>query len=69
MAVTSKAKGRVRPKKRAGRKMKPKKAIKRRSAAAAALAGPLYRKRVVKSAKAYTRKAKARMPDEEGEEA
>jgi stalled ribosome alternative rescue factor ArfA len=69
MAVTSKAKGRVKPKKRAGRKMKPKKTVKRRSAAAAALASPLYRKRVVRSAKAYSRKRSGRMPDEEGEQA
>jgi stalled ribosome alternative rescue factor ArfA len=67
MAVTSKAKGRVRPKKRAGRK--PKKTVKRRSAAAAALASPLYRKRVVRSGKAYNRKGKARTPEEEGEQA
>ena len=67
MAVTSDAKGRSRPKKRAGRKMKPKKTVKRRSAAAAALATPLYRKRVVKSAKAYTRKAKAPALEDEGE--
>ena len=69
MAVTSKAKGRVKPKKRASRKMKPKKTVKRRSAAAAALAGPLYRKRVLRSAKAYSRKGTARTPDEEGEQA
>ena len=69
MAVTSKVKGRVRPKKRGGRKMKPKKTVKRRSAAAAALAGPLYRKRVVRSAKAYSRKGTAQTPDEEGEQA
>jgi len=69
MAVTSKAKGRVKPKKRASRKMKPKKTVKRRSAAAAALASPLYRKRVVRSAKAYSRKGSGRMPDEEGEQA
>ena len=69
MAVTSKVKGRVRPKKRGGRKMKPKKTVKRRSAAAAALAGPLYRKRVVRSAKDYSRKESGRMPEEEGEEA
>jgi stalled ribosome alternative rescue factor ArfA len=67
MAVTSDAKGRARPKKRAGRKMKPKKTVKRRSAPAAALATPLYRKRVVKSAKAYRRKAKASAPEDEGE--
>ena len=68
MAVTSKAKGRVKPKKRASRKMKPKKTVKRRSAAAA-LASPRYRKRVVRSAKAYSRKGSGRMPDEEGEQA
>ena len=67
MAVTSK-KGRARPKQRTGRKMKAKKTAKRRSAAAAALATPLYRKRVVKSAKAYSRKGKARQ-HEEAEEA
>jgi stalled ribosome alternative rescue factor ArfA len=63
MAVTSK-KGRARPKQRTGRKMKVKKTVKRRSAAAAALATPLYRKRVVKSAKAYSRKGKARLREE-----
>jgi hypothetical protein len=63
MAVTSK-KGRARPKQRTGRKMKLKKTVKRRSAAAAALATPLYRKRVVKSAKAYSRKGKARLREE-----
>jgi stalled ribosome alternative rescue factor ArfA len=63
MAVTSKQ-GRARPKQRTGRKMKPKKPPKRRSAAAAALATPLYRKRVVKSAKAYSRKDKARSLEE-----
>lgn len=68
MAVTS-SKGRARPKKSTGRKMKAKRAIKRRSAAAAALASPRYRKRVVTSAKAYRRKGKARTRGEEGEEA
>jgi stalled ribosome alternative rescue factor ArfA len=68
MAVTS-GKRRARPKKRAGRKMKVKKTVKRRSAAAAALAGPLYRKRVVRSAKAYSRKGSARTRGEESEEA
>lgn len=63
MAITPK-KGRARPKQRTGRKMKPKKRPKRRSAAAAALATPLYRKRVVKSAKAYTRKGKPRALEE-----
>lgn len=67
MAVTSDAKGRARPKKRASRKMKPKKTVKRRSAPAAALATPLYRKRVVKSAKAYKRKGKAPAHEDEGE--
>jgi stalled ribosome alternative rescue factor ArfA len=67
MAVTSQ-KGRARPKKRAGRKMKAKKTVKRRSAAAAALASPLYRKRVVKGAKGYSRKGKARSQEEESGE-
>jgi stalled ribosome alternative rescue factor ArfA len=49
--------------------MKVKKAMKRRSAAAAALATPVFRKRVVKSAKAYNRKSKARAQGEESEEA
>jgi stalled ribosome alternative rescue factor ArfA len=49
--------------------MKAKKTVKRRSAAAAALATPVYRKRVVKSAKAYNRKAKAKAVDEQGEQA
>jgi stalled ribosome alternative rescue factor ArfA len=68
MAVTSN-KGRASTKKRSGRKMKVKRTVKRRSAAAAALAGPLYRKRVVKSAKAYSRKDKARLREEAVEEA
>ena len=54
MAVTSR-KGPAKPRKRASGKMKAKKTVKRRSAAAAALATPVYRKRVVKSAKAYNR--------------
>ena len=58
MAVTSDAKGRARPKNRAGRSMKLKNPVKRRSAFAAALADARYRKRVVKSAKVYTRKGK-----------
>jgi hypothetical protein len=58
MAVTSDAKGRARPKKRAGRSMKLKTPVKPRSASAAALADARYRKRVVKSAKVYTRKGK-----------
>jgi hypothetical protein len=67
MAVTSK-KGRAKASKRTG-KMKAKKSVKRRSAAAAALAAPLYRKRVVRSAKAYSRKRKARLREESEEEA
>jgi hypothetical protein len=68
MAITSR-KGHARPKKRASRKMKVTSTVNRRSAAAAALATPAYRKRVVKSAKAYRRKGKARPQDEEGGEA
>lgn len=67
MAVTSR-KGPAKPKKRASRKMKPKKTVKRRSAAAAALATPAFRKRVVKNAKAYRRKGKAELEQEDGEE-
>ncbi len=62
-------KARVRPKRKPGRKMKVKTSVKRRSAAAAALATPLYRKRVVKSAKAYSRKRAAQVQGEEGEQA
>jgi len=39
--------------------MKRKSTVKRRNAPAAALADPRYRKRVVKSAKVYSRKDKA----------
>lgn len=56
------------PKKRARRKTKAKKTVKRRSAAAKALADPLYRKQVVKSAKTYSRKGKAKATGEEDEE-
>jgi hypothetical protein len=68
MAVTSR-KGPAKPKKRASRRMKGKKTVKRRSAAATALATPVYRKRVVKSAKAYNRKGKPQAMDDEGEQA
>ncbi len=51
--------------KRTARKMKAKRSVKRRSAAAAALATPLYRKRVVRSAKAYSRKGRARTARDE----
>jgi hypothetical protein len=54
-------------KKRTGRGSKPKRTLKRRSAAAASLADPRYRKRVVKSAKAYSRKSKAAPRDDEAE--
>jgi hypothetical protein len=67
MAVTSDAKGRARPKKRAGRSMKLKNPVRCRSAPAAALADARYRKRVVKSAKAYSRKRKAALANEDDE--
>ena len=67
MAVTRKH--RARPNRKTGRKTKAKKTVKRRSATALALTNPLYRKRVVRSAKAYSRKAKARRPGDESEEA
>jgi hypothetical protein len=57
MAVTSQGKGRA-DKTRAS-KIKRESTVKRRNAPAAALADPRYRKRVVKSAKAYSRKDKA----------
>jgi stalled ribosome alternative rescue factor ArfA len=69
MPVTS-DKGRARSNKKPGRKMKVnKKTVKRGSARAAALATPLFRKRVVKSAKAYSRKRKARAQGEASEDA
>jgi len=49
--------------------MKRKSTIKRRNAPAAALADPRYRKRVVKSAKIYSRKDKAQtVEDDEANE-
>jgi stalled ribosome alternative rescue factor ArfA len=68
MPVTS-GKRRASPKSRAGRKMKAKRTVKHRSAAAAALASPVYRKRVVKNAKAYKRKGKIRIEREDSEQA
>jgi stalled ribosome alternative rescue factor ArfA len=68
MAVTSR-KGRAKPRKPPSRKMQAKKTIKRHSAAAAALANPVFRKRVVRSAKAYSRKGRTRAVDDEGEPA
>lgn len=56
MAVTSQAKSR--PAKTRAKATKRKGAIKSRNAPAAALADPLYRARVVKSAKVYSRKDK-----------
>ena len=64
MAVTSEGKARAKPKARAGA-MKRKSTVKRRNAPAAALADPRYRKRVVKSAKAYRRKDKATAAEDE----
>jgi hypothetical protein len=63
MAVTT-AKRRAKPKKSA----RARKAPKRRSAAAASLASPLYRKRVVRSARLYSRKSRSRSQKEENEE-
>src|SRR5262245_23621825 len=62
-------KRRAKAKKRTGGKMKAKRGVKRRSAAAASLASPLYRKRVVRSVKTYSRKGRARSRGEENEEA
>ncbi len=67
MPVTSGKPGR--PKKRTGRKTKAKRTVKRRSAAAKALADPRYRKQVARSAKTYSRKGKAEAQGEEDEEA
>ncbi|MET0668329.1 hypothetical protein [Methyloceanibacter sp.] len=54
-------------KKQTGRGGKPKRTVKRRSASAASLADPRYRKRVVKSAKAYTRKGKGKTKSRDDE--
>jgi hypothetical protein len=55
-------------KKRSGKvKVTAKTPVKRRSPSAAALAGPLYRKRVVKSAKTYRRKGKTPFAQEDDE--
>jgi len=63
MAVTTLGKGRAQ-KTRAGT-MKRKSTVKRRNAPAAALADPLYRKRVVKSAKVYSRRDKTKTIEDE----
>jgi hypothetical protein len=47
--------------------MKVKNPVKRRSASAAALADARYRKRIVKSAKVYTRKGKSVPGDEDSD--
>jgi hypothetical protein len=63
MAVTQNT-GRANPKARAG-KMNPKRTVKPKNVAAAALADARYRKRVVRSAKAYSRKAETAVPEDE----
>lgn len=63
MAVTSQ--GKVRATKTQARAMKRKSPVKRRNAPAAALADPRYRARVVKSAKAYRRKNKTRLEEDD----
>jgi hypothetical protein len=65
MAVTLPRKCRGKAKKRTGRATKRKIVVKPRSAPAKALADPRYRKRVVKSAKAYSRKGKAGTEEDE----
>lgn len=52
-------------KKRTGRSTKRKTVVKPRSAPAKALADPRYRKRVVKSAKAYRRKGRTKAEEDE----
>jgi stalled ribosome alternative rescue factor ArfA len=64
MAVTSQGAGRGKPKTRTGT-MKRKSTVKRRNAPAAALADPRYRKRVVKSAKAYKRKDRTKVVEDD----
>ena len=64
MAVTSQGKGRARPKARTGT-MKRKSTVKPRNVPAAALADPRYHKRVVKSIKAYNRKSRTPIAEDE----
>jgi len=64
MAVTSQGTGRAKNKTRADT-MKRKNTVKRRNAPAAALADPRYRKRVVKNAKAYSRKDETKVVEDE----
>lgn len=68
MVVTSDDKGRGVTRKKSARTTtpkKPKKTVKRRSPAAAALADPRFRKRVVKAAKTYRRKGKVALNEDE----
>ncbi|MGI8725802.1 MAG: hypothetical protein ACR2J1_10760 [Methyloceanibacter sp.] len=65
MAVTSDDKGRGVAKKKSARSTTPKKTVKRRSPAAAALAEPRFRKRVVKAAKTYRRKGRVELIEDE----
>jgi hypothetical protein len=67
MAVTMHRKGRARSKPRAKSTKTRKRTVKGRNAPAAALADSRYRQRVVKSARAYSRKAKT--PEIEDEDA
>jgi stalled ribosome alternative rescue factor ArfA len=62
MAVTTRGESRAKTR---GGTMKRKSLVKRRNAPAAALADPLYRKRVVKSAKVYSRKDKVKAIEDE----
>jgi len=63
MAATQRT-SRAKPKTRAD-KTNPKRTVKPKNVAAAALADARYRKRVVKSAKAYSRKAETAVPEDE----
>jgi hypothetical protein len=65
-AVTLDARPATKRKKASGRKMQAKRTIERRDRFAVALQDARYRKRVVKSAKAYSRKAKPPPEDETG---
>jgi hypothetical protein len=65
MAVTLHGKGRAKSKTQAKGTMKRKRTVKGRNAPAAALSDPRYRKRVVKSAKTYSRKGKVQAIEDE----
>ena len=65
MAVTPDDKSRGLARKKSARSTSPKKTVKRRSPAAAALAEPRFRKRVVKAAKTYRRKGKVEFEGED----